>query len=59
MPRVRRRHEGAEITTADGLSEGPEYGLHPMAQAFLEHDGFQRGYCTPGQICSAVGMLDE
>jgi xanthine dehydrogenase YagT iron-sulfur-binding subunit len=50
-------HDGAEITTADGLAEGGE--LHPMQRAFLEHDGFQCGYCTPGQICSAVGMLDE
>ncbi|MFE1594143.1 2Fe-2S iron-sulfur cluster-binding protein [Nocardia sp. NPDC058705] len=50
-------HDGARIVTADGLAEGGE--LHPMQQAFLEHDGFQCGYCTPGQICSAVGMLDE
>lgn len=45
------------IRTSDGLRSGAE--LHPMHQAFLEHDGFQCGYCTPGQICSAVGMLDE
>ena len=50
-------HDGAEITTAQGLGDGER--LHPVAQAFLEHDGFQCGYCTPGQICSAVGMLDE
>ncbi|MGW0157857.1 2Fe-2S iron-sulfur cluster-binding protein [Mycobacterium sp. NPDC003323] len=50
-------HDGAEIVTAAGLGEG--HGLHPVAQAFLDHDGFQCGYCTPGQICSAVGMLDE
>ena len=50
-------HDGAEIVTAAGLGE-PD-NLHPVAQAFLEHDGFQCGYCTPGQICSAVGMLDE
>jgi xanthine dehydrogenase YagT iron-sulfur-binding subunit len=50
-------HDGAEITTAEGLAEDGE--LHPMQRAFLEHDGFQCGYCTPGQICSAVGMLDE
>jgi xanthine dehydrogenase YagT iron-sulfur-binding subunit len=48
--------DGAEIQTAQGLSHD---GLHPVAAAFLEHDGFQCGYCTPGQICSAVGMLDE
>ena len=50
-------HDGAGITTAAGLADGD--GLHPVQQAFLEHDGFQCGYCTPGQICSAVGMLDE
>ncbi|MCD4526773.1 2Fe-2S iron-sulfur cluster-binding protein [Nocardioides sp. cx-173] len=50
-------HDGAEVTTAAGLSEGEE--LHPVQQAFLDHDGLQCGYCTPGQVCSAVGMLDE
>jgi xanthine dehydrogenase YagT iron-sulfur-binding subunit len=50
-------HDGAEITTADGLAAGEV--LHPLQQASLDHDGFQCGYCTPGQICSAVGMLDE
>lgn len=50
-------HDGAEIVTASGLGDGET--LHPVAQAFLDHDGFQCGYCTPGQICSAVGMLDE
>ncbi len=50
-------HDGAEIVTAAGLASGDD--LHPVAQAFLDHDGFQCGYCTPGQICSAVGMLDE
>ncbi|RCW46207.1 xanthine dehydrogenase YagT iron-sulfur-binding subunit [Halopolyspora algeriensis] len=50
-------HAGSEITTAAGLADGEE--LHPVARAFLEHDGLQCGYCTPGQICSAVGMLDE
>jgi xanthine dehydrogenase YagT iron-sulfur-binding subunit len=50
-------HDGAEIVTAAGL--GDTDTLHPVAQAFLDHDGFQCGYCTPGQICSAVGMLDE
>jgi xanthine dehydrogenase YagT iron-sulfur-binding subunit len=50
-------HDGAEITTADGLASGRE--LHPVQQAFLDCDAFQCGYCTPGQICSAVGVLDE
>jgi xanthine dehydrogenase YagT iron-sulfur-binding subunit len=50
-------HDGAEIVTAAGL--GDTDALHPVAQAFLDNDGFQCGYCTPGQICSAVGMLDE
>lgn len=49
--------EGAEITTIEGLAKGDE--LHPMQAAFIKHDGFQCGYCTPGQICSAVGMLSE
>ena len=46
-----------ELTTADGLSTGGQ--LHPVQQAFLDRDAFQCGYCTPGQICSAVGVLDE
>ena len=46
-----------EVTTIEGLAQGEE--LHPMQAAFVEHDAFQCGYCTPGQICSAVGMLDE
>jgi xanthine dehydrogenase YagT iron-sulfur-binding subunit len=50
-------HDGAAITTAEGLADGD--GLHEVQRAFLAHDGFQCGYCTPGQICSAVGMLDE
>jgi xanthine dehydrogenase YagT iron-sulfur-binding subunit len=50
-------HNGHEVTTADGLARGGE--LHPVQQAFLDHDGFQCGYCTPGQVCSAVGVLDE
>lgn len=50
-------HEGDSITTIEGLGDGDT--LHPMQAAFLEHDGFQCGYCTPGQICSAVGMLHE
>jgi xanthine dehydrogenase YagT iron-sulfur-binding subunit len=50
-------HDGAEVTTADGLA--PEGELHPVQQAFLDRDAFQCGYCTPGQICSAVGVLEE
>jgi xanthine dehydrogenase YagT iron-sulfur-binding subunit len=50
-------HEGAKITTIEGLARGEE--LHPMQAAFLEHDAFQCGYCTPGQILSAVGLLSE
>ncbi|MEY2479895.1 MAG: xanthine dehydrogenase YagT iron-sulfur-binding subunit [Verrucomicrobiota bacterium] len=50
-------HEGDEITTIEGLANGDE--LHPMQSAFIEHDGFQCGYCTPGQICSAVALLKE
>lgn len=49
--------EGKEITTIEGLAHGDE--LHPVQAAFIKHDGFQCGYCTPGQICSAVGMLSE
>jgi xanthine dehydrogenase YagT iron-sulfur-binding subunit len=50
-------HEGDEIVTIEGL--GSPGALHPMQAAFVECDGFQCGYCTPGQICSAVGMLAE
>jgi xanthine dehydrogenase YagT iron-sulfur-binding subunit len=50
-------HDGAELTTAAGLADGQD--LHPMQRAFIEHDAFQCGYCTPGQIVSAVGMLRE
>jgi xanthine dehydrogenase YagT iron-sulfur-binding subunit len=50
-------HEDDEIVTIEGL--GSPGALHPLQAAFLEHDGFQCGYCTPGQICSAVGMLAE
>ena len=49
--------QGAQVTTVEGL--GTEQEPHPVQQGFLDHDGFQCGYCTPGQICSAVGMLDE
>lgn len=50
-------NDGARITTAAGLAGGDD--LHTVQQAFLDQDGFQCGYCTPGQVCSAVGMLDE
>jgi xanthine dehydrogenase YagT iron-sulfur-binding subunit len=50
-------HDGADVTTVEGLAD--EGDLHPLQAAFVAHDGFQCGYCTPGQICSAVGMLDE
>jgi xanthine dehydrogenase YagT iron-sulfur-binding subunit len=49
--------EGAEITTIEGLADGEE--LHPVQAAFVEHDAFQCGYCTPGQICSAVAAIEE
>jgi xanthine dehydrogenase YagT iron-sulfur-binding subunit len=51
------QYEGREIVTIEGLAKDGE--LHAMQSAFIEHDGFQCGYCTPGQICSAVGMLSE
>jgi xanthine dehydrogenase YagT iron-sulfur-binding subunit len=50
-------HQGQEITTIEGLSRGDT--LHPLQAAFVEFDGFQCGYCTPGQICSAVGLINE
>ena len=50
-------HEGESITTIEGL--GTPANMHPMQAAFVEHDGYQCGYCTPGQICSSVAMLDE
>ena len=50
-------HDGDDITTVEGLARGGK--LHPVQAAFLEQDGFQCGYCTPGQICSAVGLLGE
>jgi xanthine dehydrogenase YagT iron-sulfur-binding subunit len=49
--------EGKEVTTIEGLAKGDQ--LHPMQAAFIKYDGFQCGYCTPGQICSAVGVLEE
>ena len=48
---------GSEVTTIEGLAHGDE--LHPVQAAFIKHDAFQCGYCTPGQICSAVGMIHE
>jgi xanthine dehydrogenase YagT iron-sulfur-binding subunit len=50
-------HDGQSVTTIEGLANGEQ--LHPLQAAFMRHDGFQCGYCTPGQICSAVGMLAE
>ncbi|NVD72383.1 aldehyde dehydrogenase iron-sulfur subunit [Duganella sp. BJB1802] len=50
-------HDGAQVTTIEGL--GSKDKLHPMQAAFIKHDGYQCGYCTPGQICSAVAVLDE
>ncbi len=50
-------HEGQRIITIEGLAQGDK--LAPMQQAFLEHDAFQCGYCTPGQVCSATALLDE
>ena len=49
--------DGADVVTSSGLRTGDD--LHPMHEAFIEHDGLQCGYCTPGQVCSAVGMLEE
>jgi xanthine dehydrogenase YagT iron-sulfur-binding subunit len=51
------QYDGRSITTIEGLAS--DGGLHPLQRAFIEDDGFQCGYCTPGQICSAVGMADE
>ncbi len=50
-------HDGATITTIEGLAHGD--ALHPMQAAFIEHDGFQCGFCTPGQIMSAIGLVQE
>jgi xanthine dehydrogenase YagT iron-sulfur-binding subunit len=50
-------HQSDQITTIEGIAKGEE--LHPVQAAFVEHDGFQCGYCTPGQICSAVALLSE
>jgi xanthine dehydrogenase YagT iron-sulfur-binding subunit len=51
------QYDGHEVTTIEGLAS--DGALHPLQQAFVDHDGFQCGYCTPGQICSAVGMAHE
>ncbi|MCX2476260.1 (2Fe-2S)-binding protein [Pedobacter sp. MC2016-05] len=48
---------GSEITTVEGIAHGNE--LHPIQQAFIDHDAFQCGYCTPGQLCSAIGLIKE
>ena len=49
--------DGAQVTTIEGLAQGST--LHPLQQAFIDHDAFQCGYCTPGQICSAAGLIAE
>ena len=49
--------DGASVTTIEGLAK--DGGLHPLQQAFIDHDAFQCGYCTPGQICSAAGLIAE
>ncbi|HUE25946.1 MAG TPA: 2Fe-2S iron-sulfur cluster-binding protein, partial [Solirubrobacteraceae bacterium] len=51
------QYDAREVTTIEGLADGG--ALDPLQQAFIDHDGFQCGYCTPGQICSAVGMVEE
>jgi xanthine dehydrogenase YagT iron-sulfur-binding subunit len=51
--------QGAEVTTIEGLADAETGGLHRLQQAFVDHDAFQCGYCTPGQICSAAGVLAE
>jgi xanthine dehydrogenase YagT iron-sulfur-binding subunit len=51
------QYQGRDITTVEGLARDGQ--LHPLQRAFVEHDGFQCGYCTPGQLCSAIGMMDE
>ena len=51
------QYEGRSVTSIEGIA--PDGALHPLQHAFIEHDGFQCGYCTPGQICSAIGMAGE
>ena len=51
-------HDGASITTVEGLA-GSDGALHPLQRAFIERDAFQCGYCTPGQLCSAIGVIKE
>ena len=51
------QYENRSITTVEGLASSA--ALHPLQQAFIDHDGFQCGYCTPGQICSAIGLAEE
>ena len=51
------QYQGREIVTVEGLGQAD--AMHPLQQAFIDHDGFQCGYCTPGQLCSAVAMADE
>jgi xanthine dehydrogenase YagT iron-sulfur-binding subunit len=52
-------YDGAEIVTASGLAAEDDGALHPVQEAFLAHDGYQCGYCTSGQVCSAVGVIEE
>jgi xanthine dehydrogenase YagT iron-sulfur-binding subunit len=51
------QYQGRAVTTVEGLARG--HDLHPLQRSFIEHDGFQCGYCTPGQLCSAIGMTHE
>ena len=53
------QYQGREITTVEGLADGGGSRLHPLQAAFVAHDGFQCGYCTPGQLCSAIAMAAE
>jgi xanthine dehydrogenase YagT iron-sulfur-binding subunit len=51
--------DGADVVTIEGLANGDADALHPLQKAFIDHDAFQCGYCTPGQICSAAGLIAE
>ena len=51
--------DGSEITTIEGLAQHPDQQLHALQRAFIDHDAFQCGYCTPGQLCSAAGLIRE